>query len=145
MLYVNQVYIGEFIMLSLKNIMRANASSCLIFGCLFALLPNQVAHFLGGASPAPHSYILIIGVLLILNALHLLWESRASLPPKNIILYFSIGDYIWVIGSIVLIISGLWITTSAGILAASVVAVVVAAFAVLQMRSRKAMGSCSDD
>lgn len=129
-------------MLSLKKIMRANATSCLAFGGLFALQPSLVANFLGGASPAPQSYILILGILLILNGLHLIWASRAPLPQKDLILYFSIGDYIWVIGSVGLIVSGMWITTPAGIMIASAVAVMVGLFGVLQMTSRKAMGHC---
>lgn len=129
-------------MVSLKNVMRANATSCLTFGGLFALQPSQVANFLGGASPAPQIYILILGILLILNGLHLLWASRIPMPQKKLILYFSAGDYLWVIGSIGLIVSGVWITTAGGVLVASTVAVVVGLFGVLQMTSRKAMGHC---
>lgn len=132
-------------MLSLKNVMRANATSCLAFGALFALQPNAVANFInfiGGASPAPQSYILIMGILLILNGLHLLWASRVPLPPKALILYFSTGDYIWVIGSVGLIISKVWITTTGGVLVASAVAIMAGLFGILQVTSRKAMGHC---
>lgn len=129
-------------MLSLKNIMRANATSCLAFGVLFSLQPSITANFLGGTSPAPKLYILILGILLILNGLHLLWSSRVPLPQKELILYFSTGDFIWVIGSVGLIISGVWITTTEGMLLATAVAVMVGLFGVLQMTSRKAMGHC---
>ena len=129
-------------MLSLKNVMRANATSCLAFGVLFSLQPNQVANFLGGASPAPQAYILILGILLILNGLHLLWSSKVPLPQKNLILYFSAGDFIWVIGSVALIISNVWITTTEGMLLATIIAAMVGLFGVLQMTSRKAMGHC---
>jgi len=129
-------------MLSLKNVMRANATSCLAFGALFALYPNLVAIFLGGASSAPQIYILILGILLILNGLHLLWASSVPLPQKELILYFSIGDYIWVICSIGLIVSGVWITTTGGVLVAIAVAVIVGLFGILQMTSRKAMEHC---
>lgn len=129
-------------MFSLKNVMRANATSCLVFGGLFALQPSLVANFLGGASPAPQIYILILGILLILNGLHLLWASRIPLPKKELILYFSTGDYLWVIGSIGLIVSGVWITTTGGVLVATAVAVMVGLLGVLQMTSRKAMGHC---
>jgi hypothetical protein len=139
MLYVNQVYIGEAIMLSLKHVMRANAISCVAFGVVFALQPSLVANFLGGASPAPQLYILIVGILLILNGLHLFWASRVPLPQKKLILYFSIGDYIWVIATLVLMVSGVWITTTGGVLVASTVAVMVGLFGILQMTSRKAM------
>lgn len=129
-------------MLRLKNVMRANAISCLAFGVAFALQPSLVANFLGGASPAPQLHILILGILLILNGLHLLWASRVPLPQKQLILYFSTGDYIWVIASVGLMVSGVWITTTGGVLAASTVAVMVGLFGILQMTSRKAMGHC---
>lgn len=129
-------------MFSLKNVMRTNATSCLVFGGLFALRPSLVANFLGGASPAPKIYILILGILLIVNGLHLLWASSIPLPQKRLILYFSTGDYLWVIGSMGLIVSGVWITTTGGVLVASAVAVMVGLFGVLQMTSRKAMGHC---
>ncbi|MEP2653648.1 MAG: hypothetical protein ABJH06_16850 [Paraglaciecola sp.] len=129
-------------MLSLKNIMRANATSCLVFGGLFAMQANMVAEFLGGDSPAPQLYVLILGWLLILNGIHLFWESRTLVPKKSLILYFSIGDYLWVAGSATLILSGLWITTTAGVIVASVIALIVGIFGVLQMTTRKAMGHC---
>ena len=129
-------------MLSLKTVMSTNAISCLAFGGVFALQPSQVANSLGGASPAPYLYILILGILLIGNGLHLLSASRIPLPPKQLILYFSAGDYIWAIASVGLMITGVWITTSGGVLAASAVAVMVGLFGILQMTSRKAMGHC---
>ena len=122
--------------------MRANAISCIAFGVVFALQPGLVANFLGGTSPAPQSYILIVGILLIVNGLHLLWASRVPLPKKELILYFSIGDFIWVIASVVLMVSEVWITTTGGVLIASAVAVMVGLFGILQMTSRKAMGHC---
>jgi len=62
--------------------MRANATSCLSFGILFALQPSMVASFLGSPEPAPQLYILILGILLAVNGLHLLWASMISgLPP----------------------------------------------------------------
>jgi len=129
-------------MLSLQNVMRANAISCVAFGGLFALQPSLVATYLGGASPAPQLYILILGILLIVNGLHLLWASRTPLAKKELILYFSTGDYIWVIASVGLMVSGVWITTTGGVLVASAVAVMVGLFGILQMTSRKAMGHC---
>ena len=129
-------------MFSLKNVMRSNATSCLVFGGLFTLQSVQVASFLGGESPAPQSYVLSLGILLILNGLHLLWASRTPLPSKKLILYFSAGDYLWVVATLGLIFSGIWITTKGGVLIASAVGIMVGLFGVLQMTSRKSMGYC---
>ena len=127
-------------MFSLKTILRANAASCLVFGALFALLPSQVTIFLGGSSPAPDVLVLIIGIVLIVNGLHLTWASTIPLPRKELILYFSIGDFIWVIASIGLIITGLWITSVEGVLSTIAIAIMVGIFGILQMIYRKAMG-----
>jgi len=129
-------------MLSLHNTMRANASSCIAFGFLFAIKPSLVATFLGGASPAPQWIFLALGIALIFNGLHLLWASYTRMPNKELVLYFSAGDYLWVIASVGLMLSGVWITTTGGVVAASAVAAMVGLFGILQMTSRKAMGHC---
>ncbi|MBJ7539125.1 hypothetical protein [Marinomonas transparens] len=129
-------------MLNLKNIMRANAVSCLVFGVLFTLQANLVATFLGGELAAPPLYLLILGILLVVNGLHLVWASRIPLPKKHLILYFSVGDCLWVIASVALMLAEVWITTIGGILTTSAVAILVGVFGVLQMTSRKAMGHC---
>jgi len=141
MLYVNQVYIGGVIMLSLHNVMRANAMSCMVFGGVFALLPGQVAVFLGGASPAPRVYILALGVMLIINGIHLVWASRRARPKKQLILYFSLGDFLWVIASGGLMLLGVWITSPAGVIATSAVAVMVGLFGILQLTGIKAVNA----
>jgi hypothetical protein len=142
MLYVNQVYIGKGIMLSLQNVMRANAISCISFGVLFALQPSLVAMFLGGEFAAPQLYILILGILLIFNGFHLFWASKIALPKKELILYFSLGDYIWVVVSLALVMFGVWITTTMGTIVACAVAAVVGLLGILQMIARKSLGHC---
>ena len=129
-------------MVSLRYIMRANSVSCLAFGFLFAIKPALVAAFLGGTSPAPTWIFLLLGVVLIFNGLHLFWASNIQLPKKELILYFSIGDYVWVVASAGLMFCGIWVTTLEGIVATSVVAIMVGLFGVLQMISRKSMDHC---
>ncbi len=123
-------------MLNLKNLMRMNATSCLLFGALFTLFPSEVATYLGGASPAPQLLILALGGALIINGLHLLWATTKPLPTKAIVLYFSAGDAIWVIATTGLLFSGLWITTTDGIITAIAVAVMVGFLGVMQMLKR---------
>lgn len=129
-------------MLNLRSVMTANAMSCLVFGGGLAFQPDAVANFLGGASAAPQLFIMILGILLIVNGLHLLWASRVLFPPKALILYFSIGDFMWVIASTGLMVTGEWITTTGGVWVASAVAIMVGIFGMLQIMSRKAMGNC---
>lgn len=128
-------------MLSLHNVMRANAMSCMVFGVLFALLPGQVAVFLGGTAPAPRIYILALGVMLIIHGMHLVWASRQARPKKQLILYFSLGDFIWVIASVGLMLLGVWITSYTGVIATSLVAVMVGIFGILQLTGIKAVNA----
>jgi len=122
--------------------MRMNAVSCLVFGILFTFQPSRITHFLGDVSMAPPALIVITGIILILNGCHLLWASKIALPKKELILYFSGGDFIWVIASISLIISELWITSLPGIITTIAVAIMVGSFGLLQMIKRKEMGHC---
>jgi len=129
-------------MITLKNVMRANAASCIIFALIFLFMPEAVASFLGGETPAPGWVFSLLGAILLFNGLHLIWVSTNPMPHKLWVLYFSFGDFLWVIATLILLVLGLWITTGVGIAASIVVAAVVGVFGVLQMVKRKAMGHC---
>ena len=129
-------------MITLKTVMRANAASCIIFALIFLLNPAATAALLGGEIPAPDLVFLILGAVLMFNGLHLIWVSSNPMPNKLWVLYFSFGDFLWVIATAVLLILGIWITTGIGVIASMVVAIVVGTFGVLQMMKRKAMGCC---
>jgi hypothetical protein len=123
-------------MLTLKTLLRINAASCLGFGALFIALPQRVTAFLG-APPAPTVLLIILGALLIINGVHLLHTSCQALPPKALILYFSGGDFAWVVGTLALIAGGLWITRPAGVTAALLVGTGVGAMGLMQLVTRK--------
>ena len=127
-------------MTNLKTIMFANAASCLGFGVFFTVFPNAVAGFLG-VPPAPSWLILVLGIMLIANGILLIWRAREKLPPKEDILFFSFGDFAWVVATIVLIVLQIWITTINGIVSALIVATMVGYFGVAQMVARKRLGS----
>ena len=124
-------------MLNLNNVMRLNATSCLVFGGLFVLVPSQTAHFLGGASPAPSMLITALGIALIVNGLHLIWASTLQKPQKELVWYFSGGDFIWAIASIGLVLFNLWITTPTGIATSILIAIMVGFFGVMQLTKRQ--------
>ena len=115
----------------LKKTMIANAASCLGFGLLFVAASTPVAAFLGTA-PAP--VVLGLGVGLILNGIWLLLTARKPAPTRVEILQFVAGDAMWVLATLALILMGLWITTTAGIIAALLVAAMVGIFGWLQWR-----------
>lgn len=130
-------------MVTLKQIMRANALSCIIFGFLFIVLPTDTALFLSTSNTVPTTALVILGVVLVANGAHLIWASLSQIPNILLVMYFSLGDFLWVIASSYLIFSEMWITSEQGIAAASTVAVLVGVFGVLQMQKRSSVDIAS--
>lgn len=120
-------------MIALKTVLKANAASCIIFGAIFLWIPANVAIFLAQNSPLPDRLLTIIGGALLANGLHLLWAYFKSTLSKLLILYFSIGDFIWVFATISLLILKIGITTDSGIIASILVAGLVGVFGLLQI------------
>ncbi len=74
-----------------------------------------------------------VGLGLLANAAHLFIASRRDHVRTIEVLWFAVGDYLWWLGSLGLVASGLWVTTTKGIAATLAVAVVVAAFGTVQL------------
>jgi len=126
-------------MFTLKKVLLANAASCIIFGLIFLAFPTAIAVFLGGEMPLPSFILQILGGVLVINGAHLVWTSFIEEPNKFLILYFSFGDFLWMIGTKVLIAMGVGITTGAGIITAILIAIIVTIFGVLQIIKRREM------
>lgn len=116
--------------MTLTSLLRLNAASCLGFGLLFVLIPVRVTGLLGDA---PWLVVLVLGAGLIGNGIHLMWASMAP-RPVWMIRYFSIGDGLWVVATLFLVLSGMWITTVPGILISLLVAAGVGTLGALQWR-----------
>ena len=129
-------------MITLSNIMKTNAFSCIGFGFTFLFLSEEVQNFLSANNQAPSIVFTVLGVGLIFNGLHLIWASLKLMPSKHLVIYFSIGDFIWVLGTSYLLVVGMWITTPTGITATLLVSGMVGIFGLLQMIKRKEMGNC---
>jgi hypothetical protein len=121
-------------MITLKSVLFANSASCIGFGALFASLPAPLAHFLYEAHPAPALVIQLIGIGLVLHGFHLLWGAQQATPSKPMVLYFSMGDFSWVIGTVLLILLGVGIGSAKGIATASIVALMVGTLGVFQIK-----------
>ena len=110
--------------LSLRLVLRLNAFSCIAFGTIFMAMPRVVSDFLGGAIDAS-SWIFWIGILLFVNGMHLIAASmRRVLWPIEVI-YFVLGDVLWVAGSFALLGFTPWIASKPGQVATLVVALMV--------------------
>ncbi|WP_294609762.1 hypothetical protein [uncultured Roseovarius sp.] len=119
--------------MSLATVLRLNALSCFVFGGIFLLQPSGVAAFLG-APPVP--LIAALGAALLINAA-LLWASqhKGRAPQRHEVLFFCLGDGLWVLATLVLLAFGLWITATAGQVTALGVAAMVGTLGVLQWRA----------
>jgi hypothetical protein len=124
-------------MVTLQTVLRMNASTCLGFGILFAVLPSSVAQFLSPTDSAPNWVFVVLGVGLILQGVHLLSASFQTMPSKGLILYFSIGDFAWTLASLLLMIMGLWITSPLALIYATLVALMVGLLGLMQIKAYK--------
>ncbi|RLQ89197.1 hypothetical protein [Notoacmeibacter ruber] len=89
----------------------------------------MIAAFLGATPP---NLVLGVGIVLILNGLHLGYVSRHDDPGRIQVLYFSAGDAAWVLISLTLVVTGTFVTTAPGIVLTLLVAVGVGVLGLLQ-------------
>lgn len=118
--------------MTLATTLRLNAFSCLAFGVLFVSAPGVVAAALG---TPPAWLVAALGAGLVGNGA-LLWLSvrDGRVPRRAEVLFFSMGDAAWVMATLALIITGVWIVTPGGRIAALAVAIMVGAFGLAQWR-----------
>jgi len=114
----------------LKITMMLNSASCIIFGVLFVLGGGAVNTFIGNSFAwlTP-----LVGAVLIFNGCHLLFASKRESPICLEVLYFILGDFVWVVASVILIVLGIVVTTSHGTVAALLIAAMVGLFGILQL------------
>ena len=121
-------------MSNINTVLKLNALNCLAFGALFVFIPKQVIDFLSSTHPFPEVIILSLGVILNIYGLYLLWLANKSHVSPTWVLLVAIGDFLWVLGTIILIVMKLWITEINGITAAGLVAILVGWFGWLQLQ-----------
>ncbi len=115
---------------SLKIALRLNAMSCISFGLLGFLIPARISTFLGDP---PVSLLQALGAVLIVNGLHLIIASSRTTLKEWEVVYFSLGDLVWWLGSNFLISANVWITTPVGAITMFVIALGVAVIGVMQI------------
>ncbi|MBX2870161.1 MAG: hypothetical protein KTR18_15880 [Acidiferrobacterales bacterium] len=128
-------------MFSLANVMRLNAASCLLFGLIFVVFSSEVAIFLDPEKSVPYLALIVIGIGLIINGADLIRVSLQPSPSKFQVRYFAVGDFIWVLVSIGLIVLDIWIVTKEGVITTIVIAIMVGIFGVLQWSKSHALVS----
>lgn len=122
----------------LRAALLLNATSCIVFGAVFLIFGGSVSQFIGN----PLGWIIpVLGAVLLFNGLHLVAASRRSKPLCPEILYFVVGDFLWVGGTLVLVSRNIVITSAAGTVVSLLIAVMVGVIGVMQVVSYKRLCS----
>ena len=123
-----------------RNVLKANALFSGLSGLLFVFASTEMATFLGLALPAA---ITVVGILLLIFAADLLFlATRNEIDPK-FVLAVIVADALWVVGSVILLLTGWVPLTVGGKWAVGIVAAIVAIFAELEYVGWKRMNSNS--
>jgi hypothetical protein len=122
---------------SLRAILYANAAFSSVSGAILILVPGWVTDFLGLDGGAPGVVLIGIGVLAFAATVSF-FASRNRISPE-FALFTTIADSVWVLVSILLLITG-WIPFSGqGRWAVGIVAVIVDLFATLEFFQWRAL------
>lgn len=127
--------------MSLKLILRTNALSCLTFGLFFVAFPESIGRFLSD-DPVQPWLLLGLGAMLVANGALLFATSFQTLPMKELIIFFSAGDFAWVLGTLGLILADVAVTSPLGVASALAVTCLVGGLGAAQLFMRKQMGHC---
>lgn len=121
-------------MIRLKNILRINSVSSGVTGLLLVLFSGFIADLFGASKTAPFTGV---GLFLLLFAVYVYLQAlKEPIQTKNIRLIIAI-DTAWVIGSLIIILPGLFGLFIIGYILIGAVAAWVSAMAFLQSRGLK--------
>ena len=96
----------------LKFVVLLNAISCIVFGSIFVLWSEATSQLLGDP---PRVLLQVLGWGLLANAGLLVATAVQSQPSRGSIKIFVAGDAAWIVGTVALLVLGIWITTYAGV------------------------------
>ncbi|MBT3313875.1 MAG: hypothetical protein HN390_04600 [Anaerolineae bacterium] len=114
---------------SVRPILYANAIFCGVSGLIFAIASKSVSAFLGLDASG---IILALGIGLIIYAEFIYIFAKRPAILRNFVLFAIIADSLWVLGSILLLITN-WVPfTVQGKWLIGIIAIIVDIFAALQ-------------
>ena len=113
----------------LRNALRGNAIFSEVSGLAALLLARPLTHFTG---LQPAATFTSLGIMLIIYGIGIAWLSTRPKPNRAIVWGIILGDVAWVLGSILILLTGNPAFTVAGNWLVAILAEAVAAFAVAQ-------------
>ncbi len=118
---------GDFRLL--RRTLQANGIFCGISGAAFLVGAGPITTFLGLSTPV---ILLILGVVILVTAVLLFRAAAPHAINAQAGLLFAIIDTAWLVGSVILLLTG-WVSfTVGGKWAVGVIALIVAVFASLE-------------
>jgi len=115
---------------NIRRILYANAIFCALSGLVLAFASKPVAAFLG--IPSSSGILLGLGIVLLVYADIVYIFAKREEISKGFVLFVVIADSLWVLDSILLLVTD-WVPLStAGMWAVGIIAVIVDLFATLQ-------------
>ena len=123
----------------LRSVLRLNSLSCLAFGACFVAFPRSVNIYLAGTD-LQHSLIAVLGSVLVLNGVHLFLASFRKNIQRFEIVWFSLGDWLWVLATLALLLLRVLLTTPWGIVTSLIVGFLVFSFGLLQLSLLRLLG-----
>lgn len=109
----------------LRIFLLANCASCTVFGLLFTFWAATSAAFIGDP---PVVLLRATGIILLANAALLMLTALRFADNRALIQFFVMGDAGWVLLTLALVLSGLWIGEGIATVAALAVAAMVGFF-----------------
>lgn len=119
----------------LSLVLKANAIFSIVNGIAMLFLSNPIANFMGIAYP---QILLGVGVGLILFGALVYKTAIDTKISEKMVKFIIVQDWIWVAGSVLLILTQAFGINRMGFILIGVVAVIVADFAFFQQRYLKA-------
>lgn len=114
----------------LQRALQGNALFSAMSGLGFLLAPGWLARITG---VRPAAAFTVVGVGLVGYAAWLWLNTRKEPVPRSTALAAIVGDSLWVIASVIVLVSGMLPLTTAGKWGVALVADVVGVFAILQL------------
>ena len=122
---------------NIRRILYANAIFSGLSGLIFTFASKPIATFLGIAPSSGIILALGIGLMVFANVIYI-FAKREEIP-KRYVLFIIIADSLWVLDSILLLVTG-WVPfTLESKWAVGIIAVIVDLFAMLQFFERRKM------
>ena len=115
----------------LRLALKINAAFSAFNGLMMLFFYNQIANFMNISYPM---VILVIGIILLGFATLVYKTATAATIPDKTVQFIIVQDWLWVIGSVLIIMFQAFDINRIGFILIGIIALIVADFAIFQQR-----------